>query len=223
MAQYGVLLVEDDGETRARLADVIRGEPRLALAGAVATCAEARRLLPLTAPDLLAVDLGLPDGHGSELIRFARREHPKTEVMVITVFGDERSVISAIEAGAGGYLLKDGTPEEIAQALVQLAEGGSPISPAIARHLLRRFQSEPAATGTTAIAGDRAPSLTQREIEVLRLISKGFRFGEIAELLGISTHTVTTHVRHLYAKLEVSSRSAAVWEARHLGLLRSDE
>lgn len=179
--------------------------------------------MPLTAPDLLAVDLGLPDGHGTELIRFARREHPTTEVMVITVFADERSVISAIEAGAGGYLLKDGTPQEISQALVQLAEGGSPISPAIARHLLRRFQSEPAAAAPTATAAEPAPSLTQREIEVLRLISKGFRFGEIAELLGISTHTVTTHVRHLYRKLEVSSRSAAVWEARHLGLLRSDE
>jgi DNA-binding NarL/FixJ family response regulator len=222
VARHGVLLVEDDGETRARLADVIRREPRLELAGAVATCAEARRLLALTAPDLLAVDLDLPDGHGAELIRFARRERPTTEVMVITVFGDERSVISAIEAGAGGYLLKDGTPQEIAQALVQLAEGGSPISPAIARHLLRRFQTEAVASAAPA-AAEAAPSLTERETEVLRLISKGFRFGEIAELLGISAHTVTTHVRHLYKKLEVSSRSAAVWEARHLGLLRQDE
>jgi DNA-binding NarL/FixJ family response regulator len=222
MGRHSVLLVEDDAETRARLGEVIRGDPRLALAGEAATCREGQRLLALTAPDLLAVDLGLPDAHGAELIRFARREHPRTEVLVVTVFGDERSVISALEAGAAGYLLKDGTAGQIVQALLQLAEGGSPISPAIARHILRRFRSDAEAI-PDAGAAPPAPSLTQREIEVLRLISKGFRFGEIADLLGISAHTVTTHVRHLYKKLEVSSRSAAVWEARHLGLLRAHE
>lgn len=222
MARRSVLLVEDDAETRERLADVIRRDPRLELAGAAATGQEGRRLLALTAPDLLAVDLGLPDGLGTELIRFARREHPRTEVMVVTVFGDERSVISAIEAGAGGYLLKDGTAEQIVEPLLQLAAGGSPISPAIARHLLRRFQAEPAPAPEAPLESP-APSLTEREIEVLRLISKGFRFAEIAELLGISAHTVTTHVRHLYRKLEVSGRSAAVWEARHLGLLQKYE
>jgi DNA-binding NarL/FixJ family response regulator len=221
MAQHSVLLVEDERDTAARFAEVIRGDPQLELAGVAPTCAEGRRLVPLLAPDLLAVDLGLPDANGTELIRFARRASPRTEIMVMTVLGDERSVIAALEAGAAGYVLKDGTPQQIARALVELAGGGSPISPAIARHLLRRFQAL-APTRPSAPAPD-APALSAREIEVLRLIAKGFRVPEIAELLGISTHTVTTHVRRMYGKLEVSSHTEAVYEAVQRGLLRMDE
>jgi DNA-binding NarL/FixJ family response regulator len=221
MPQHSVLLVEDERETAARLAEVIRGEPRLSLVGVAATCAEGMRLLPLVSPDLLAVDLGLPDARGTELIRFARRESPRTEIMVMTVFGDERSVIAALEAGAAGYVLKDGTPQQIARALLELAVGGSPISPAIARHLLRRFRSD--APVAASVDGEEPPALSGREVEVLRLIAKGFRVPEIAGLLGISAHTVTTHVRRLYKKLEVSSHTEAVYEAVQRGLLRMGE
>lgn len=221
MAQHSVLLVEDERETAARLAEVVHREPRLSLAGTAATCAEAKRLLPLLAPDLLAVDLGLPDARGTELIRFARRESPRTEIMVTTVFGDERSVVAALEAGAAGYVLKDGTAQQIVRALLELAGGGSPISPAIARHLLRRFRG----SAPSAVTGEDAdpPALSGREVEVLRLIAKGFRVPEIAGLLEISAHTVTTHVRRMYKKLEVSSHTEAVYEAVQRGLLRMEE
>jgi DNA-binding NarL/FixJ family response regulator len=221
VTQHSVLLVEDERDSAARFAEVIRNEPQLSLAGVAASCAEGMRLLPLVAPDLLAVDLGLPDARGTELIRFARRESPRTEIMVMTVFGDERSVIAALEAGAAGYVLKDGTPQQIARALLELAGGGSPISPAIARHLLRRFQG--AAPSAASELAEEPPSLSGREVEVLRLIAKGFRVPEIAGLLEISAHTVTTHVRRLYKKLEVSSHTEAVYEAVQRGLLRMGE
>jgi DNA-binding NarL/FixJ family response regulator len=216
--RHRVLLVEDDDETRARIAGAIQAEPRLVLAGVAATCAEARAVLSVSPPDVLVTDLSLPDGHGTELIREARAARPRTEALVITVFGDERSVVAALEAGAAGYLLKDGTDAELARPILQLVDGGSPISPAIARHLLRHFQRETGAP-ESARPLDGSPALSVREREVLELLARGFRVGEIAERLGISAHTVTTHVRHLYGKLEVRSRGEAVYAAMRRGLL----
>jgi len=195
--------------------------------GAAATFGEGRELLTERVPTVLLTDLGLPDGNGIELIRASRALDPAPLPMVITVFGDERSVVSALEAGAIGYLLKDGSSEQVGQAILDLIGGGSPISPPIARHLLRRFQSEATAPDTPArpdaTPSSDAPKLTSREHDVLNLIAKGFSFPEIAELLGISAHTVTTHVRHIYRKLEVSSKNAAVYEAVQLGILKLDE
>jgi DNA-binding NarL/FixJ family response regulator len=225
-ARISVLLVEDDTPTRAHLARAIEANARLALLAARATCAEARAELATASPQVLLTDLQLPDGSGIELIREVRERHPDTQAMVITVFGDERSVISSLEAGATGYLLKDGTSESIGESILQLVAGGSPISPPIARHLLRRFQaSPPGERAETPPGGASVPetSLTSREVEILRLIAKGFSFPEIARLLGISAHTVTTHVRHIYGKLEVNSRGEAVYEAVHQGLIRLDE
>jgi DNA-binding NarL/FixJ family response regulator len=136
------------------------------------------------------------------------------------VFGDEQHVVEALEAGALGYLLKDGTAEYIGASILEMLAGGSPISPAIARHLLRRFRG--GAPGEAART-EELPRLSEREGEVLRLIVKGFTYAEIAELLGVSSHTVTTHVRGIYRKLEVHSRSEAVYEALQLGLVKVDE
>jgi DNA-binding CsgD family transcriptional regulator len=136
--------------------------------------------------------------------------------MVITTLGDEKTVIAAIEAGASGYLLKDGSFEEIGAALVELVAGGSPIRPSIARQILRRLQREDAEPTSAA------PHLTERAHEILSSIAKGFSFPEIAGLLSISTHTVTTRVRHIYRKREVTSRASAVSEAVQLGLIRID-
>jgi DNA-binding NarL/FixJ family response regulator len=215
-----VLLVEDDGPTRQHLARAIEAHPKLELAGAAPSLAEGRALLDETAPDVLLTDLGLPDGSGIELIREARRRGRPPLAMAITALGDERTVLAAIEAGASGYLLKDGSAVEIGDAVLELVAGGSPITPSIARHVLRRLQRE----GDAAPAPDPdAPKLTPREHEVLTLIAKGFSFPEIAELLGVSAHTVTTHVRHIYEKLEVGSRGSAVYEAVALGLIRLED
>jgi DNA-binding NarL/FixJ family response regulator len=146
--------------------------------------------------------------------------------LVVSIFGDESTVIRAIEAGAAGYLLKNGRPLEIGLALSDVMSGGAPISPAIARHLLDRFR-RPAAdaardleVATKAVgAADDAPNLTKREQEVLEWVSRGFTFAEIAEGLGLSHHTIGNHVRNIYRKLDVRDRAGAVGKAMRLGLI----
>ncbi len=207
-----VLIVEDDPPTRKRLEAVVKNIPDLSLMGSTGSAADARTALR-GQPDVMLVDLGLPDGSGVDVIREAQRVSPGTRAMVITVFVDERHVMDAIAAGAMGYLLKDGSAEYVGHSIAELLAGGSPISAPIARHLLQRFQPQRPAART----GD-AP-LTARELEILTHIAKGFSVAEVGELLGISARTVTTHVQHIYRKLEVKSRSEAVFEAVNLGLI----
>lgn len=229
--RHSILVVEDDAPTRARLERAIATIDTLMLIGSTATCVDARDLMRRNVPDVLLTDLGLPDGRGDELIRELMSLRPQSVSLVITMFGDEPTVLGALEAGASGYLLKDSNVEKISEALRQLLDGGAPLSPSIARFLLKRFGPKNAATSpkSSSPGGPRGShrrevrtksvSLTARELEVLNLAAKGFSFGECAELLGISRHTVTTHVRKVYRKLTVTSRSEAIYEANQLGLL----
>jgi len=188
----------------------------------VGDLASARRQLARQAPDVLLTDLGLPDGSGIELIRETAAQRPETDVMVITVFGDEDHVLASIEAGATGYILKDSLPDEFLALITQLRAGGSPISPLIARQLLKRFKGPPAAAVHSSLGtpeGGLEAGLSARESEVLALIAKGFNFAEIARLLTVSPHTITAHVKKIYQKLAVHSRGEAVYEATKMGLL----
>ncbi len=221
MALPAVLLVEDDAATRARLRAAIEAHGGLALAGAVGSCAEARAALAGAAPAVLLTDIGLPDGSGIDLIRELRGRGLPTLCMVVTVFGDETHVVSAIEAGALGYLLKDAPAEAIGRAILEMLAGGSPMSAPVARYLLKRFEPAPAAPAPPAPAPG-APTLSAREREVLGYIVKGFTYGEIARLTGLSAHTVATYVRRVYGKLEVHSRGEAVYEALASGLVGVD-
>ena len=213
-ARVNVFIVEDDAVTRESLRARIEAHPRLTVGAAVGTAAEALAALG-TRPDVLLVDLGLPDGSGIDVIRGALRGHVGLPIMVITVFGNEKRVVGAIQAGAIGYLLKDDQTNEIGAAIEQLLQGGSPISPAIARHLIRHFQPAPAPASTSREA------LTTREQEVLGLAMKGFSYAEIAELLGLSPNTIASYTKHIYEKLAVGSRTEAIYEASRLGLIES--
>ena len=213
-----VVVVEDDPVTRNRIARVIEGHPRLRLAGAAGTVAAARALLERELPEVLLTDLDLPDGTGVEIIAWLRARGAATAPMVVSVFGDEQHVVEAIEAGALGYLLKDGDADYIATSILEMLDGGSPISPPIARYLLRRLQAGPPAETDVPAAG--APRLSPREQEVLHLIAKGFSYAEIAGLLGLTPPTIATHMRGLYRKLDVHSRGEAVYEAMQLGLVK---
>jgi len=221
MNPHTVLLLEDDGPTRVALSRAIESHPELSLLGAAGSCDEARRLLTEYEPEVLLTDIGLPDGSGIDLIRDLRSAGREILSMVITVFGDEDHLVRAIEAGARGYLLKGSAPDEVAEAILQLLAGGSPVSAPVASHLLRRFPATEAAAGDSESA--RAHALTPREREVLELVAKGFTFPEIGGLLGVTSHTVTTHVRRMYRKLEVRSRGEAVFEATQLGLIKMRE
>jgi DNA-binding NarL/FixJ family response regulator len=211
-----VMVVEDDPVFLARFCRNIGSDPDLELFAAVSDCASARRALAQACPDVLLTDLGLPDGSGIDLIRETSRRHPGVDIMVVSVFGDEEHVLAAIEAGATGYILKDSIPHEFVALVKQLRGGGSPISPIIARQLLKRFKTDgaPATPRQPESAG-----LSSRESEILSLIAKGFSFGEIARLLDVSPHTVTTHVKKIYQKLAVHSRGEAVYEAGKMGLI----
>ena len=217
MATTTVMVVEDDPAFLNRFCRIVAQSQDLILLAAVGDLASARRAIERQAPDVLLTDLGLPDGSGIELIRETAARHPATDIMVISVFGDEEHVLASIEAGATGYILKDSLPDEFVGLIAQLRAGGSPISPVIARKLLKRFQPKKEAVGQVPDAA--SPSLTQRESEVLALIAKGFSFAEIARLLEVSPHTITAHVKRIYQKLAVHSRGEAVYEAGKMGLL----
>lgn len=225
--RHGVVLVEDDVRMRRRIASAVETEPRLMLRCAVGSLAEGRAALEREKPDVLLIDLGLPDGDGVDLIRAARHAWHDLRILVISVFGDERTVFRAVQAGADGYLLKDGSPEGIAGAIVELIDGGYPLSAPVARYLLRFVQSGvDAHTATDGPgAGQRVDEhpLTEREIEVLKLFARGFNTGEIADLLGLSPHTVIALGRNIHRKLDVRSRAEAVYEAVALGLIRMPE
>ena len=221
-----VMLVEDEPGFAERFANIVKSDPEFELLGIATNCAAARVMLASLEPDILLADLGLPDGSGIDIIREAAARYPQCDIMVVTVFGDEDHVLASIEAGAAGYVLKDSIPEEFLGLLRQLRAGGSPITPVIARKLLTRFKAEsPKAASANVKPQPQAPEarsgvLSPRETEVLTYIAKGFSFNEIAELLDMSAHTVTTHVKRIYQKLAVHSRGEAVYEATQMGLLR---
>lgn len=211
-----VLVVEDEPEFLHQYCAAIGREPDLRLVSAVTALAPALALLEAGVPDVLLVDLGLPDGNGCALIRDAVRRRPDCDCLVVTVFGDDGHIVEAIEAGATGYLLKDSPAGELARCIRELRAGGSPISPSVARRLLQRMRG-PADKPAAAAA---ASPLTDREDEILRLVAKGLSFQEVGAALDISAHTVVAHVKKIYRKLSVHSRGEAVFEATQLGLLR---
>ena len=214
--EISILIVEDEPEFLRRFSDAVLGDPHLQLLAAVPNGGAALAVLNTQMPDVLLIDLGLPDMDGVEVIRYVARHHPQCDVLVVTVFGDDAHVIASIEAGATGYLLKDAGNERIAASIHELRAGGSPISPSIARRLLTRFRVDPAAPA--GAAAERSP-LSERETDILRLVAKGLSFDSVGELLSISPHTVVTHVKKIYRKLAVHSRGEAVFEASQMGLL----
>ncbi len=209
-----VFVLEDHPATRAQLVEAIDGTKELAIAGSAGSLAEASAWLDEgNLADVALVDLGLPDGNGIEFIRAIQDRQSDTAVLVITAFGDEKNVVQAIEAGATGYLLKERDADHVSESILTVLNGGSPISPSIARYLLKRFQEPEESEDTNKVA------LTKREEEVLRQIVKGFSYKEIGENLDLSVHTVTSHIQHIYRKLSVRSRGEAVFEAIQLGLV----
>ena len=212
-----VAMVEDQAGTRERLALALARAPRLALTFAAGTAAEILEWLRDNSVDVLLVDLELPDRSGFEVIAHCRAVSPGTEVMVITMFGDEANMMRAFEAGARGYLLKDGTEDDLAQHVLNLHAGGSPMTPIIARQLLARLTLAPAQAGQAGLRD--TDTMTAREHDILVKLSRGYTYAEVAGLLEIAPSTVQSHVKNIYSKLAVHSKAEAIFEARQLGLL----
>ena len=217
-AQRTVLLIEDDAPIRARLAAALseHGVFNVVQAPDLAT---AREAIARETPDLIVSDLKLPDGIAIGLLAEVRENSPGVEILVITILGDEATIVAAIAAGASGYLLKDALPEDIHKAAIEVLAGGSPISPSIARFILRRAGE----IGSVLVAPTKpaveVPHLTPRELEILWGIAKGLSYNEIASMLEMSPNTVPTHIKAIYRKLQVGTRGEAVYEAIQQGLI----
>lgn len=212
-----VALVEDDIAFQNSFATALESASDMVLIGMAHNVAQARTMLRNDPLDVLVIDLGLPDGSGIDVIRAAHEAWPECGIMVSTTFADEKHVIASIEAGAAGYLLKDSSPEKIADEIRALHAGGSPISPRIARQILLRFR--PAEPVRQPPEPPLTSPLSPREREALEFITKGFSYDEIAELMQVSRNTVMTFVRRIYQKLEVRSKAEAIYEARSHGIL----
>ncbi|MCB1613414.1 MAG: response regulator transcription factor [Xanthomonadales bacterium] len=210
-----VLVVEDEPRTRDRLASIIAAHPDWRLLAQAGSLQEAQIALESGVPDVLLLDLGLPDGSGLSLLDSLRARGAATGTLVISVLGDESSVLRAIERGAGGYLLKDADDRAVVAAIEQLLAGGAPLSPSIAVHLMRRLQTPPRASK----AEIEGIGLNERELELLKLIAKGLSYEEVGQLMGLKYNTITSYAKELYRKLQVHSRAEAVFEAQQLGLV----
>jgi len=235
MLPISVAIVEDEVQVRRMFEHAVQSDAGLRLAFSAQSVAEGVLQAKAKAAQVYLVDLGLPDADGREFIRWVVANQPGAHCMVVTVFGDDEHIVSSFAAGAVGYLLKDASASEIAQRIAELVAGGSPISPSVARRMLLHFRPTVGLSGTSpasaglpinaadpsgnAGAGTETTHLSERENEVLRLIEKGLTYDEIAQVLGITWHTVTGYLRRVYKKLEVNSRSEAVFEARARGLI----
>jgi len=204
-----VMIVEDQPRLRDGLAMLIDTTPGYRTAGAFASMEAALERAADDPPDVALVDIGLPRMSGTEGLPLLRRRFPSMQVLILTVQDSDDAVFDAICAGASGYLLKDTPPARLIGAIRELHDGGAPMSPGIARRVLATFR-RPA---TTAAA---AQALSPRERDVLRLLADGHSYKTAAAALAVSLDTVRTHVRRIYEKLHVHSKTEAVTKAiRH--------
>lgn len=208
-----VAVVEDDPPVLADISSAIEQAEDMELVDSATNFASGQKLVANGGFDVLVCDLGLPDGDGTNLIKMASERQNEIDIMVLTMFADHQKVLNAIRAGARGYLLKDQPLENCVDAIREIRTGGSPISPIIARLVLKQLQPQ------SQPVEDIAEPLSNRELETLNLLSRGFSYSEAAEIMNISAHTVATYVKHIYRKLEVNSRAEAVFEASNRGIL----
>lgn len=207
-----VAIVEDDAVLGPALAQIVDAVEGLEVVG-VAETLQAGIELMASGVDVLLVDLALPDGSGLALIDLAHRQY-SCKILVISVFGDVRNVVSAIEYGADGYLLKGADMAQVSHAIGTVLAGGAPISPGVAGHILSRVR------GARPSPSRPPVSLTPKEVQILEQLAKGLSFKEVARAQQISHHTVGDHVKAIYRKLAVNSRGEAVFEAVQAGLIR---
>jgi DNA-binding NarL/FixJ family response regulator len=208
-----VLHVEDAPQVRGGFAAMLRADPALSLVGSATTGGEALALLHGGLDlEVAVVDLGLPDMSGVDVIRALRRARPRAVPLAFTVFDDPEHIFPALRAGARGYLLKHTSAARLLASLKEAAAGGAPMTPLIARRVVESFGVADDPSGRVA--------LTKREEDVLARLVAGHSYARIARELSVTLSTIQTHVRAVYAKLEVSSKAEATRQAIRLGLVR---
>ncbi|MBN2093693.1 response regulator transcription factor [candidate division KSB1 bacterium] len=206
MNTISVAIVEDHADLRNSLKLILSATPGFTVAGAYDRCETLLDELEETAPKVILMDIGLPGMSGIEGVRQIKNEFPDTDILMLTIYEDDAQVFQAICAGATGYLLKKASPVDILQAIEQVTKGGVPMSPGIAQKVLKMFRN-------FAPKPERYENLTPREYDVLKALVDGMDYKQIAGRYFISLDTVRNHIRHIYEKLQVHSKSEAVAKA----------
>jgi DNA-binding NarL/FixJ family response regulator len=198
-----VAIVEDNAVIRRTLEELVNEAPGFRCVCAFGTAEEALKALPRHAPDVVLMDIHLPNRSGIECTAELKQALPRVQVMMLTVYEEAETIFKALKAGASGYLLKRSKPEQIIAAINELRSGGAPMTSEIARKVVASFQ-EPVP------ASSKTENLSRREMEILELLSQGFSNKDIAQKLSLSVETVRVHLRHIYDKFHVRSRMQAV-------------
>ena len=221
-----VMVVEDQPQILKNQLKLLQESPEIEVIATALSGEAALEQLPQAAPHVVLLDLGLPGMSGIEVTRKIKADLPRVEILIFTIFDEEDKVLEAVRAGASGYLLKGATADKIVEAIREVNAGGSVIQPNLARRLLKYFHvsetpDEKAETPQERAMREEPPTrpLTEREIEILRLIAKGLSNSEAAHVLGLSRATVRTHLEHIYDKLEVTNRVEAVTEGLRKGII----
>lgn len=194
------VFVYDDNEARRdSLRALIELSPELRFAGSAADCSTVQNDMDGCAPDVVLMDINMPNVDGLAGLRLIRQRHPHIKVLMQTVFDDSEKVFESIRAGASGYILKKDPPQRILQAIHEVAEGGAVMNPGIAQKVLNFFQPKKLDN-----------PLSERETQVLTLLAEGLSYKMVADRLGLSFHTVSTHAKNIYEKLHVASLGEAI-------------
>ena len=213
-----VFVVDDDSHIRRVIAQELMGDSRTLLVGQASSLRDARKNIPLQDFDVLIVDLNLGDGEGLELLDLVNQTRPHVLSIVVSVTERDDKVFQAFEKGAVGYLLKNSWFGDYSQAVLQVANGGASITPSLAKKMLSRLEkTHPSSMPASNFLEEE--KLSEREIEILKLIACGYSSPEIASYLKISTLTVSTHVKNMYRKLQAKTRAHAVRAASLRGLI----
>lgn len=203
-----VAVVEDNNDFRATLAGYLDAAPGYRCVCACSTSEEALQKIPRVMPDVVLMDIHLPNMSGLDCTRLLKDLCPSVQILILTVYEDNERIFGALKAGAGGYLLKRADPADILHAIQEVKQGGAPMSSQIARRVVQSFREEPREP-------QKVESLSQREEVILQHLSSGYSTKEIAERLSVSVNTVRTHLQHIYDKLHVRSRTEAVIKFLH--------
>ena len=198
-----VAIVEDNRGTRESLNELLNRAPALHCVGAHSSGEEALRQIPAELPDVVLMDINLPQMNGIECVSRLKQQMPKTQVLMLTTYEESDLIFDSLRKGASGYLLKNMPPTELVQAIEQVHAGGAPMSMQIARKVVSHFQQ-------IKKPQSDMEHLTKREHEILALLAKGFLYKEIADQLGVTLSTVRAHLHAVYEKLHVQSRTEAV-------------
>lgn len=198
-----ICIIEDIPEINEGLVSLLEKDDRFTIIGNFTTAEKAIEEIPLLMPNIVISDINLPGKSGIDALKLIKNQCTEIQFIMFTIYEDSDPVFDALKSGASGYILKNTTPQKIIESIIELSEGGSPMSPSIARKVINSFNSNSSSKKVEDL-------LTHREYEVIELLSKGFLYKEIADKLFISISTVKRHINHIYEKLQVQNKTEAV-------------